>query len=269
MVEFLSFNLVPLFFLVDNLLFVSRNYLALVNPRLKREIRTLNYGLFIHRVFGRRFFIFAEIVLLNVDCVDQLSRLFHELEFLGGITPFTVFMEIASPCFQAEVRCTGDLWYAVQRVIQVICVNQSSFIMRIHVLNFVQQNSCPNTLGLLLKIEMKPVFAAISKECTILHGVHLIGDEEKDVFVELEVLWELKHYLSKTVEILQEYWRPLTLLVVRVIEPESEVELVTKRDPIFADQGNETLNRSIIWVHHMLGKSTKLSSTIPTIRAMD
>lgn len=107
--------------------------------------------------------------------------------------------------------------------------------MRVQILFLAQQNSCPNTLGLLLKIEMKPVFAAISKECTILHGVHLIGDEEKEVFVEFEVLWELEHYLSQAVEILKEYWRSLSLLVVCVIKAESDVELMTKRDPIFAD----------------------------------
>ena len=112
---------------------------------------------------------------------------------------------------------------------------------------------------------MEPVFAAISKECTILHGVHLTGDEEKEVFVELEVLWELKHYLSQTVEILKEYWRSLTLLIVCVIEAESDMELMTKRDPVFADKGNESLNCSVIRIHHVLGKSTKLSSTIPAV----
>ena len=108
MVEFLSFNLVPLFFLVVNLVFIvsgcqflSRNYTFLY-PRLNGKIRDLG-GMFIHCTARldtfRSWFIFAEIVLLNVDGVDQCSCLFHILEFLGGITPFTVFVEIATPCF--------------------------------------------------------------------------------------------------------------------------------------------------------------------------
>lgn len=98
MVEFLSFNLVPLFFLVVNLVFIvsgcqflSRNYTFLY-PRLNGKIRDLG-GMFIHCTAR------LDIVLLNVDGVDQFSCLFHILEFLGGITPFTVFMEIATPCF--------------------------------------------------------------------------------------------------------------------------------------------------------------------------
>ena len=116
MVEFLSLNLVPLlFFLVfiDILLFVNSwrfNY-TLVNPRLKCKIRII-WDILFHWTFSS-WFILAEVVFLNVDCVDQLSCLFHVLEFLGGIAPFTELMEIASPRFQAEVRCTGDLWYAV------------------------------------------------------------------------------------------------------------------------------------------------------------
>ena len=141
--------------------------------------------------------------------------------------------------------------------------------MWVQVLFLAKQNGCPNTLSLHLKVEMKPVFAAVSKECTVFHGVHLVGDKEKYVLVEFKVLWVLEHYLSQTVEVLYEHWRSLTFLVVGVIEAESEVELMTKRDPIFANQGNKSLKSSIIWVHHMLDKGTKLSSTIPAIRTMN
>ena len=84
----------------------------------------------------------------------------------------------------------------------VVAVDESSLVMRIQVLLLAKKDCCPNALGLLFKIKVEPVLAAISEECTILHGVHLVGDIEKEVFIEFKVFWELKHDLSQAVEIL-------------------------------------------------------------------
>lgn len=69
------------------------------------------------------------------------------------------------------------------------------------------------------------------------------------------------------VQPLQEHFRPIALVLVRVV-PQSLLEHVAKAHPVLADQHGEPIHSAVVGVKHQLDECAHLGSPVPTVRAM-
>ena len=81
--------------------------------------------------------------------------------------------------------------------------------------------------------------------------------------------WELDDELPHTIQILYKHRRPLFFLVIFIVMPKSEVELVAEGDPVFVDEHNKPLQRPIIRINQLLRKCAHLCCSVPAVGAMD
>ena len=75
--------------------------------------------------------------------------------------------------------------------------------------------------------------------------------------------------MPDAIQILNENRASLLFFVISVVEAKPQMKLVTKRKPIFIEEHNEPLQRSVVRIHQLLCQSANLGGSVPAVRAVD
>ena len=123
----------------------------------------------------------------------------------------------------------------------------------------------PHRFSAVSHFECLALSFAVAEEGSVLVCVDLLGNEQEQLLVVLEMVRELDNQLPHTIQVLDEHWRPLIFLEVPVENAESEMELMSEANPVFVDKDKEAFNRSIVGINHLLWKGAHLGCPVPTI----
>lgn len=93
----------------------------------------------------------------------------------------------------------------------------------------------------------------------------MVDDGDEQPLGELESSWELLLQLPHTVHPLDEDGGAVRVGVTLVAVTYTQLEFVSKRQPLFLDKYFEASERAVVGVQHEHSEGGELSSAIPTV----
>jgi len=121
-------------------------------------------------------------------------------------------------------------------------------------------------MGLLL---LHPHLLAVEEEGAEAGGVHLVGNEDKEIRVEFKGAGELVEDLINALKKLHKHRRLLVVGILLGAIAQALHKLVAKGGPLLLDEDAEAAEGAVVGVHEEHGERGELGGAVPPVAAVD